>query len=157
MLLGASHLLTGPSREAARKMLKRLTASADRRIALLATAQTWRADLVTASDEDIDDWKRTIERMPEPLAAGPSYVLGLARARQRQWEQAALVMMRVPILYPTERPLAARALLEAGSAMSKLGRTSEAVRLYGEVIRQYAEQTHAVALARDRIEAMSNE
>jgi len=156
-LLGASHLLTGPSREAALMKLKELTGSADRRIGLLATAQTWRTALITATDEQIDGWRRTVEQMPEPLAAGPYYVLGLARGRREQWEPAALAMMRVPILYPDSRPLAARALLDAGHALKQLDRIPEAVRLYSEVIRRYAEQTDAVATARSRMEAMRND
>ncbi|MEE8451457.1 MAG: tetratricopeptide repeat protein [Thermoguttaceae bacterium] len=157
VLLGASHLLAGPSRGEALTELGQLTGSADRRIAMLAAAQTWRTALITATGEQIDGWGRAIEQMPEPLAAGPYYVLGLARARQEQWEPAALAMMRVPILYPQQRPLAARALLDAGRAMKQLDRTPEAVRLYGEVIRRYAEQTDAVAAARSRMEAMMND
>ncbi|HYW80656.1 MAG TPA: tetratricopeptide repeat protein [Thermoguttaceae bacterium] len=154
ILLGASHLLAGPSREAALMKLGRLTSSADRRIALLATAQTWRTALITATDEQIDGWERTIEQMPESIASGPYYVLGLARARQQQWQRAALALMRVPILYPQNRPLAARALLDAGQALKQLDRIPQSVRLYGEVIRSYAEQTDAVATARSRMQAM---
>ena len=155
-LLGASHLLAGRDRPAALSELGRLAAGADRRVAYLALAQTWRTELVTASAEQVDGWSRAVERMPEPIAAGPYFVLGRARAQQQQPEQAALVLLRVAILYPQHRWLAAQSLLEAGRSLAQLDRTSGALRLYREVIGTYPEQTRAVAEAQSRLEELSN-
>ncbi len=157
VLLGASHLLPTRARPRALEKLRKLTTDADRRIAFLALAQTWRAAAVTAGRQQLAGWSETIERMPEPLRAGPYYVLGLAWAQQKGWEQAALAWLRVPILYPEERPLAARSLLEAGQSLERLGRTGRAVRLYSELIETFPETQSAVdAQARLR-EAAANE
>ncbi len=151
-LLGASYLLAGRDRPAAIKQLGRLAAGTDRRIAALALAQTWRAKVVTATPQQIDGWQRAVEQMPQPLAAGPYFVLGRARAQHQQPQQAALALLRVPILYPQQRPLAAQSLLEAGRALEKLGRTRGALRLYRELLRNYPEQTRPVAEAQGRLE-----
>ena len=151
-LLGASYLLAGRDRPAAIKQLGRLAAGADRQIAALALAQTWRAKVVTATPQQIDGWQRAVEQMPQPLAAGPYFVLGRARAQHQQPQQAALALLRVPILYPQQRPLAAQSLLEAGRALEKLDRTRGALRLYRELLRDYPEQTRPVAEAQGRLE-----
>jgi tetratricopeptide (TPR) repeat protein len=144
VLLGASHLMSTSSRAAALAKLKRLTTGAqDGRIAFLALAQTWRAAVVTADEEQVKAWNETIERMPESLRAGPYYVLGQARAQRQAWEQAALAWLRIPILYPEDRPLAARALLDAGHALERLGQADQAARLYGELIRDYPDDSSA--------------
>jgi tetratricopeptide (TPR) repeat protein len=155
-LLGASHLLAGRDRPTALSELGRLAAGADRQVAYLALAQTWRAELVTASPQQVDGWRRVIEQMPEPIAAGPYFVLGRARAQQQRPEQAALALLRVAILYPQHRSLAAQSLLEAGRALAQLERTQGALRLYRELIRTYPEQTRAVAEAQNRLEELGN-
>jgi tetratricopeptide (TPR) repeat protein len=144
VLLGASHLMSTSSRAAALAKLKRLTTGTqDGRIAFLALAQTWRAAVVTADPEQIKAWNETIERMPESLCAGPYYVLGQAWAQRQAWEQAALAWLRIPILYAEHRELAARALLDAGHALEKLGQADQAARLYGELIRDYPDDPSA--------------
>ena len=149
-LLGASQLLTTGERSRAMATLRRLAVGPDRRVAQLAMAQTWRATLTTADDEQLDAIEQTIRRMPEPLAAGPYFVLGRAYLQRQQWEKAALALLRVPILYPQQRPLAAQSLADAGRAMEQLGQTDEAVRLYRELIREYPEQTRPIAEVKGR-------
>ncbi|MBN2473056.1 MAG: hypothetical protein JXB62_00510 [Pirellulales bacterium] len=155
VLLGASHLLTTGERLDALQRLKTLSAGPDRRVAQLALAQTWRAEAVTASSAELDNWQRVIEQMPQALAAGPYFVLGRARLQRQQWEQAALALMRVPILYPQQRDLATQALLDAGRALEKLGRVPEALRLYRELIAGYP-GTRPMAEAQGRMEAIGN-
>ncbi len=149
-LLGASYLLTTGERSKAMATLRRLAVGPDRRVAQLAMAQTWRATLTTADDEQLDAIEQTIRRMPERFAAGPYFVLGRAYLQRQQWEKAALALLRVPILYPQQRPLAAQSLADAGRAMEQLGRTDRAVRLYRELIREYPEQTRPVAEVKGR-------
>jgi len=150
-LMGASHLLTTSHELAALRRLKELSADRDPRVAQLAWAQTWRAAVVTATEDQIRAWNLAAERIPEPLAAGPYYVLGGAYERHRQWEQAALARLRVAILSPQHRALAAQSLLDAGRALEKLDRRAEALRLYRELIVDYPETT-PVAEARERME-----
>lgn len=154
-LLGASHLLTSSTRRDALERLRKLTAAPDQRIARLAMAQVWRTEVATATAAQIDTWDRLVEQMPEPLAAGPCFILGLTRAQHGQPEQAALSLLRVAILYPKHRPLAARSLMDAGRALEKLDRSGQALRLYRELIRTYPEQTRPVTEAQGRLEAIS--
>jgi len=151
VLLGASHLLGTSSRSEALRRLRNLTLGSDRQIAQLALAQTWRAEIATASVERIDAWDPLVEKLPESLAAGPYFVLGQARLRQQQWEPAALAMLRVAILYPDQRQLAAEALLEAGRALEMLDRKEESLRLYRELVKNYPAQERAVAEAKAKM------
>jgi tetratricopeptide (TPR) repeat protein len=151
VLLGASHLLTSPKRAVAVERLNRLAAGDQQPVAELAAAQLWRIALATASDAQLDDWGRAIDALPEKLQGGPYFVLGAARAQRKQWEPAALALLRVPILYAHDRPLAAQALLEAGRALQDLGQEPESMRLYRELLRTYPEQTRPVTEAKGRM------
>lgn len=154
VLLGASHLLATSSRSQALEKLGQLTTEADRRIALLALAQTWRAAVVTAKQQQLHGWEETIERMPEPLRAGPYYVLGLAWAHRQTWDEAALAWLRIPILYSEHRALAARSLLDAGRSLEQLDRSEQATHLYTELLKTYPESP-PVAEARARLEEIA--
>jgi len=157
ILLGASHLVNTAARQQALAQLARLTAAEDRRIALLAAAQGWRASLPQTTAGQLAGWAAMIEQLPEGLRAGPSYVLGTAWLRQQDYQQAALWLLRAPLLDPRHRQVAARALIEAARALEQLGKPHQAGRLYAEVVRDYAEQTRAVAEARSRIEMLQGQ
>ncbi len=150
-LVGASHLLSTNQYSRALERLRQLAADPDERIAFLALAQTWRASAVTANPEQLAQWQATIERMPEPLRAGPYFVLGAAEAQQQRWEQAALAWMRIPILYPEHRNLAAQALLSAGRSLERLGRSEQSVSLYRELLKTYS-NTPPATEAQTRLE-----
>jgi tetratricopeptide (TPR) repeat protein len=150
VLMGASHLLPTSQRSAALARLQRLSTNADRRIAQLAYAQTWRA-AVNVDDTQLDAWDRSIRQMPEPLRAGPYYALGRSAAQRQQWERAATALMRIPILFPQHRALAAAALLDAGYALERLKQPAEAARLYRELVAAYPE-CRAAAEAKGRLE-----
>lgn len=150
VLLGASHLLPTDAHAAALARLKELSTAEDARVAQLALAQTWRAETVTANSGQLNHWARVVEAMPEPLRAGPYYVLGLAWAQRQQWQPAALAWLRIPIEYPQHRLLAARSLLGAGEALERLSRPRQAAALYGELLAQYADSPLA-AEARARL------
>ena len=153
-LLGLSYLLQTSVRQDVLSRLRQLAAGPDRRVAQLAMAQTWRASVATAKIPQLDAWNQAVEQMPERLAAGPYFVLGTAWIQKQQWEKAALALMRLPILYPQQRALAAQALVGAARCMEKLNRKSEALRLYYELMRTYKEQTWAIAEAESRIEQL---
>jgi tetratricopeptide (TPR) repeat protein len=151
-LIGASHLLFGNSNHpAATATVRELTRSADPRIAALATGQLWRTLLISAQASDLDRWAELIEKMPEELQAGPYFVLGTTLARQGQSERAALALLRPPVLYSSERSLAAESLLAAAGELAKLNQTDDATRLYREVIAHYP-GTAAGAAAQSRLE-----
>jgi tetratricopeptide (TPR) repeat protein len=154
VLLAASHLLSSGTRPTAQARIRELTTHSDRRIALLAVAQTWRAKVVTAGEEQLVGWRNVIESMPEPLRAGPYYVLGLGWRQHRQWEQAVLAFLRIPVLYREHHVLASRALWEAGQLLEKLQRGEEAVRLYRELVTAYP-HTPPVSQARSRLDAFA--
>ncbi len=150
VLLGASHLLSTSERSAAIQRLQSLVGHRDRRIALLALTQTWRTYIQVTPDQ-LKNWQRTIQNLPDPLRAGPYYVLGRAWAQQGQWEEAALAWLRIPILYGRPRLVSARALLEAGQALDRLGHPDQSARLYQELIRTYPESAY-VSEATQRLE-----
>ena len=112
--------------------LNRLSLDRDPRIALLAQAQIWRTLVPTVKDEQLNGWRRSLDKIPNALRAGPDFIVASALAT-RQPEQAAILLMQVPILYPRQRLLAASALLAAGQLLEKLDRNSEAMTIYGEL------------------------
>ncbi len=152
VLLGASHLLSTSVRPQAAARLRELHDAADPRVAVLAEAQQWRVEGVRSTPAERARWMRTVEAMPEPLQAGPYFALGQAQAQAGEHEQAALSLLRVAIVYPHQRPLAARAALEAARAIEHLGRPGQAERLYEEVLQEYKDQARVVAEARSRLE-----
>lgn len=139
-LVAASWLLSTSQRGTATAALRQLTNDADPRLSQIATAQLWRTQLVTASVEELGRWEKQIDRIPAPLRAGPYYTLGRALARHDdQHERAALTLLRLPVLYPAERQLAADSLVAAGRELEQLSQRREAASLYREVIADYAE------------------
>lgn len=136
-LLGASWLLTSPRRGEAARQLEQLAHHDDPAIALLATSQLWRTQLVTVKAEDLARWEQLVERMPASVRSGPYWLLGQAAARLGQHESAALYLLRIPLLYPEQQALAAEALLAAARQLDELQRSGEAQRLYRELATEY--------------------
>lgn len=156
VLLGASHVMSTAARPTALARLRQLTLGTDDRIARLAQAQTWRAAVVTADAQELAAWQSGIDAMPEPLRAGPYYVLGLGWAQRQGWEQAALAFLRVPILYPQHRTVAARSLLDAGRSLEKLDRPQQAAGLYRELMKTYP-KTRSATEARARLAELAGD
>lgn len=154
VLLGASHLLAGPDRALALDRLSRLAAASDPQVALLAQAQIWRTQTATVDAAQLALWPQAIQRMPEAARAGPYFVFGQALAQKNQWEQASLALLRVPILFPENRNLAARALLDAGRCLTEQGSPAEAAGVYREVLQKYG-QTRSAAEAQMRLEELA--
>jgi tetratricopeptide (TPR) repeat protein len=149
-LLGASWLLSGAQRPAATAALEGLSADSEPRIAGLATIQLWRTKLVTAKEEEIRRWLAQLERMPTEIQASGWYVLGDLLSRQEQPQQAALAYLKVPLLFPEQRAMAADALLAAGKELDKLSQTEQAAGLYRELARDFA-HLPAAAEAQSRL------
>ncbi len=140
-LLGASWLLSSPSRQKALEKLKELSTDIDMRVASLATCQLWRIDVLTASTNDLQRWEQLLERLPSDLRAGPTLLLGTGWARQpatqRNIDDTVVLLMRVPILYPEHHHEAAAALYQSARLLEEVGRNREAHRIYLELVGNY--------------------
>ncbi|MBA4016249.1 MAG: hypothetical protein C0483_03580 [Pirellula sp.] len=136
-LLGASFLMATSERTAAMKRMRELALDGDKRIALLAEAQLWRSAAVTADNGAVESWERLLDKLPEALRAGPALVVGRAWAQRNEPERAALLLLRVPILYDDQHRLAAEALWSGGQMLEKLSQPAEAATLYRELLRDF--------------------
>jgi tetratricopeptide (TPR) repeat protein len=150
-LIGASWLLSTSQRSAAMAALQRLSTHPDRRIAQLAITQLWRTQIASATPEQVDGWQAVVRQVPQPLQAGPYFVVGRAWAKQERHEQAALAFLRIPILYPVQRELAAESLWEAAGQLKRVGSLDEAAGLYRELVVAFPESPYADA-ARDELD-----
>jgi hypothetical protein len=137
-LLGAGHLVMTRHRAQALAALQTLRFQKDARLAGPAKAQIWRAEMASASSAQVAQWHEDLKGIPERLRAGGYYVVGSALARQQQGEDAALTLLRVPVLYPQERDLAARCLADAAALLEGQGKADEAARLRRELTTKYA-------------------
>lgn len=152
-LLGASWLLSTNQRDEALDKLKQLASCPDRRIAQLAGAQRWRAELVTANRAEVANWEQQFQQIDPTLQSGPAFVLGTALSRLGEPAQAALYFLRSPILYPADRDLAAESLMAAGEQLEKANDQAGARSVYRELIDHY--QQHALApVAEQRLEQL---
>jgi hypothetical protein len=131
-LIGASLLLASDTRASAAEHLKRLASDPDKRIAWLAETQLWRVAPDGAASAQLRHWAAAIDAGDPALAAGAYFLLGSALAEGAP-EEAALVLMKVPILYEREDRLAAASLLAAGECLEKIGRPPQAAGLYREL------------------------
>ena len=68
-----------------------------------------------------------LDGFPVAVRAGPYFVRGAALAHHQASEDAALDLLRVPFLYPEDRPLAAAALFEAARSLETAGQVEAAV------------------------------
>ncbi len=144
-LLGASWLMNSAERGTAQDTLRQLATGADAPVAMLAEAQRWRSQIVTATETETVAWQRRIDQFPARLRAGPYFLLGRALARLNQHEAAALALMHIPILYPIQYDLAAEALLLAGQQLQRAGQEVEARSVYRELVDDYSQHPLASA------------
>ncbi len=152
-LLGASWLLTGTQRSAAVTAMDGLASSktVDPRIRSLAQIQLWRTKLVSAKLDEVRRWQSTIEQMPAEIRASGYFVVGEALVRLEQPDGAALAYLRIPLVHPQQRVMAADALIAAAQRLENLKRTEQAVGLYREVLSGYS-RTAAAEEAKARLE-----
>lgn len=151
-LIAASHSLADVNREAALRVLERLSSHEDARIAGLAAAQRWRAvprvDAATATQ-----WTAQVVALPEPLRAGPHFALANAWSSVDP-EQAILHWLRLPVLYGQRFDLASRGLLQAGEKLTQQGRTAEARIVLLEVVQRHG-STPEADLAEEKLRELS--
>jgi TolA-binding protein len=105
---------------------------------MLADIQLWRTKIVTAKADEVARWQTAIEKMPAEVQAGGWFLLGEAKARLGQAEEASLAYLRVPLVHGRPRAMGADALVAAGEQLEKLDRKEQAAGLYREVLADYA-------------------
>ena len=141
-VMGASRLLPTAKRGQALRILETFD-DPDARLVYLARAQIWRTQLARATVADVDAWLSSVEQMPDPIRAGPYFLIATAQARLQLSEDAALSFLRLPILYPKHRDLSARSLFKAAEQLESLGQSKSAQPLYLEVVRDHSKHAYA--------------
>jgi len=153
-LIGASHLLVGPQRADAATALQSLSTGPNKTIASLAAIQLWRSRVASSTPDEPARWLAGLERLPSEVRPGGYFVIGEAFARHNQPEQAALAYMRIPVLYPRQRPLSAEALLAAAAQLEKMGKREQGAELVREVLTEHA-QLPIATIAKQRWEQLT--
>jgi tetratricopeptide (TPR) repeat protein len=139
-------LLRDPSSEApAREALRKLSKSTDRRIQALAQFQLWRNEVAAGAVNELQivHWQNRVDELPSSLRGGPCYLLGRAYAGRRDYEMAAAAYLWLPLVDDTDYRLAARACLEAGLALARIGQQAEAQALFYETNRRFVSTSAA--------------
>ena len=140
-LMAASWLLSSPHHQQAREVLGQLLNHEDSRVAQLASTQLWRDQVHTVRTSDLARWHRILESMPFKFRAGPYFLLGTALAQHAHEEEAVIAYLRVSIQFAQHRALAAKSLLRAARISETLDRQDQAIRLYQELVDDYANWT----------------
>ncbi len=149
-LIGAGWSLAGGQQETAIRVLEQLSQNIDARIQQLAIMQLWRTRALTASPRQVAVWEKNLDSMEASLRPGPWLLIADCQSRLNQEPSAIINLMRIPILYPEQRHLAAVALYRAGRLLQNTGQTTEAQSVWNELRQKHAETvwaTQAPALA----------
>lgn len=156
-LLGASYLLGGPDRAAATAALRKLSSATDPRIAHLADAQMWRANIATVGPQELKAWELQVERMPANLRSGPYLVVGKGWLQQDArmlgpsdeiYRRAVWAFLKPPILYPERPAHAISGLTSAAETLAKLPWDDETQSVLRELATQFPESEAGKAAAR---------
>lgn len=140
-LVGSSVLLFDKEyREKAETTLRNLGVSTSESVRALAKAQLWRmripAGIKTA---EIQHWERDVSRMPKSVRGGPHFTLGRGWQSAGNSVRAAESFLQLPLVYPENRRLAAKAEFLAAQSLISTGQYTEAMTLLTEVIKRFDE------------------
>lgn len=124
-LLAASYALSGSERSQATKQLKVLVRGGDKALAQLAMMQLWRAEIATATPDDIAGWEQRLAKVPPELQAGGWMVVGDAWRQRRQADAAALAYLRSTMLATRQPQLAAQAMWQAARVLDRDAHSKE--------------------------------
>lgn len=127
-LLGASWLLLGPDRDAARATLTKLQSSKNETIAALATAQTWRIVPPLETKAKVGEWMEFRDRLLEPLQIGPTEFIAERCARTGMIDLAIGQWSRIATLHSDRPHRVAAALNAAARTLTQQNRMEEAKR-----------------------------
>ncbi len=140
-LIGASRLLLDEKYgHFATSEMKKLAANSDHRIHHLAKTQLWRLELQhpkKLTDYQLESWQKQIEAAPSQYRAGGWFLLGTAHILKRNYEQAATALLWLPLVYDTDRHLAAQCCYEGAEALLKIGKKRQAITLLEEVTQRF--------------------
>jgi tetratricopeptide (TPR) repeat protein len=127
------------------------TPKAAETVPLLAAALLWKQRIPTLKKaEELRVLKHLAETLPENQRFGVYFLLGNATQQVGDLETAVLYWMRIPILFPEQKPLAKESLHNAAAALEKLGRKEQSVRLRSGDTRIYsAPQIFRLCLGND--------
>ena len=129
-LIAASWLLSTSDRSTSIGVLRQLARNPRQEIADLAKFQLWRTRLVHVKPGDVKRWEQEIESLPEPLRAGPYFLLGQSHASLKNFDEAMLAFLRIPTLFASDARLSQAALFEAARVAESDHHLDEAVLLY---------------------------
>ncbi|MBE6424473.1 MAG: hypothetical protein E7029_00505 [Planctomycetaceae bacterium] len=131
-VLCGSFLLFSPGGKDAVQKMKVFAEHKDPRISSLAQAQCWRLEMMEVSQEKAALWQEQLETFPLELRAGPSFLLGQAFLRLKNYDSAALAFLRTALVYREDPTLSREALRQAQKALELGGRPEEAAKLKTE-------------------------
>ena len=155
-LMGSAWSLAGPQRNSAITVLKDLAGNGNASIAALAKSQLWRTESVSAKPDKVRRWRAELQAMPTAVRAGAYLMLADAQARNQMEEQAAINLMRIPILYPEQHGLAAAALYRCAQLRQNAGHLDESRTLWTEIERNYRNTLWAKQATAHLTESNSN-
>lgn len=149
-LIAASWLLSGPAelRAEAQQVIDALTRSSNAKVAQLAVQQQWRTRIVLANEQEIARWQSILDKIDPALRAGGYFIIGQTLARLGRHEDAALALMRVPVLYRQQRELSAESLLATAESLEKNDQADQARNCLRELLRDHPDSTAAAAAKR---------
>ena len=156
-LLACSWLIGSTSdEEKVIPVLKQLEISTDPRVNGIARVQHWRIKARSAKPDDVTSLKKTLEKIPPGLRAGPKFVLGEAYRQAGQPAQAALEYLWVPFVYGKDNQLlAGQATWQAAQAAEAAQMTADAQKLYRLLIEKYPKTTWAQK-SKQRLDQMTS-
>ena len=153
-LVASSWLLATDQKKKVIPILEKLMTESELRVSFMARAQRMRIPDKPPTKQDIERYRQLIDRMPEPIRAGPMYSLGLAYEREGNFAEAALAFLWVPFVYDRNSELSGDALFRAATATDKHGFQDDAIKLYREVVQKHPGTSFANQ-AEVRIKALS--
>lgn len=115
------------------------------RINELAEAQLWRLCLHGDGTRLplLQHWRDVVQQMPADSRGGPAYVLGQLQAKAHQYDDAALSLLWMPLMQPTDPALAAASLAKAIDNLIKAGRSQEAETMQLDLVQRFPQTSAA--------------
>ncbi len=127
-LLGASWMLLGSDREAARAKLSKLQSSKNAALASLAVAQSWRLVPPLETPAKLAEWFEFRDRLIEPLQIGPTEFIAERCARTGMIDLALGQWSRIATVHSSHSHRAFNALSAAARTLNQRSRSEEAKR-----------------------------
>lgn len=131
------------------KALNRETTTEIRNAASIGLATTYIE--IKRFPKAIDLLEDVLKTSDSKAAAQAQFLLGKSYAGQQNDQEAIVAYLKTKYLYGSERRWVAKSIYHAGECNEKLGRYSDARRLYQSILNEYSDQDELVQKARKRI------